>query len=110
LLERGIAAGVLSPETDEARLRRLLKVYTSNQRAWGRYIPRKYDGDVILYRAGDRVAESILNPAIGWGELVAGELEVRRMEGGHYTLLTEPNVRAVAEEMQRSLPRVTPAD
>jgi len=41
----------------------------------------------------------------GWRALVRGDLEIRTISGGHWDIITEPNVRTLAAELADCLER-----
>jgi FkbH-like protein len=71
-----------------------------------------FDGDLMLFRAtrGDgadepyveRYADSLL----GWGQRATGSVVAYDVPGGHSSMLQEPSVRALAEQMQATIDRV----
>jgi len=70
------------------------------------YRPRVYAGKVLLFKARDRaptVLRSMDPPELGWSRWVDGGLEIREVPGGHVTLLEEPNVSIVAQDLEASL-------
>jgi thioesterase domain-containing protein len=89
VLDFGRQAGLLPPGVELAELRRLFDRFRANRRALSSYTPLPYAGDVTLFRAAHRVQRTGEEPALGWGGLVTGNLEVFTLPGDHYTLLRE---------------------
>ena len=46
---------------------------------------------------------------LGWGGLAAGGIEIQDVTGSHLDMLSEPNVRMLAEKLRASLDRVQEA-
>jgi aspartate racemase len=70
-------------------------------RAARNYHPRFYPGRVILFRASERDPES--DPFLGWDPVAGGGIAVHEVPGNHVTLLKEPGVRLLAEELRRRM-------
>ena len=62
-----------------------------------RYRPKPYHGRVILFRRSLRAISKYLDETLGWGDLIAGELRVIQIEGGHGDMLDGPQVRHTAD-------------
>jgi amino acid adenylation domain-containing protein len=82
------------------RLRRVLDVYRANGLAVRGYELSAYAGPLTLFKAADAPAGS---DGYGWGEIVAGGVEVETIPGHHLNLLAEPNVRTLAERLRHRL-------
>lgn len=75
-----------------------------------RYVPRPYDGPVVLYRAQQAQAlTTALDPRylrseadLGWAPL-CGRLEVVPVEGDHLSLIDPPHVATIAAHLARAL-------
>ena len=83
-----------------------LKVLDSNLQASKDYITPVYPGVVTLFRCQVQLLEFALHPELGWGELVAGDLEIHHIPGDHFGLLKEPRVRVLAEKLKLCLERL----
>ena len=59
------------------------------------YKATEYDGKVILFKAvGD--GNKDIDPYLGWSKIFKGEFIVHEVEGNHLTMLQEPQVRKIA--------------
>ncbi|MFC8246582.1 SDR family NAD(P)-dependent oxidoreductase [Streptomyces chartreusis] len=75
-----------------------------------RYVPRPYDGHVVLYRAQEaQVLTTALDPRylrseadLGWAPLCSS-LEVVPVEGDHLSLIDPPHVETIARHLTRAL-------
>ena len=63
------------------------------------YIPHPYSGDVILFRASKQLSGLMTDSSLGWKGLLAGNLEIHDLPGHQETLLSEPNVSLLAQEL-----------
>jgi thioesterase domain-containing protein/acyl carrier protein len=92
--QRGMAhtLEVLAIEHDRARLR---------------YVPRAYNGPVVLFRAGKQISGLMADSALGWKEVLTGELTVREIPGHQETMLMEPNVSYLAKEIREQIQAVS---
>jgi thioesterase domain-containing protein/acyl carrier protein len=72
-------------------------------RAAARYTPKRYPGPVTLYRA--QLMEHCylhVGPKLGWDQLIP-RLEVVQVPGNHATLVAEPNVHVLTQNLKRLL-------
>jgi len=65
----------------------------------GRYDPEPYDGSMIYF---DGDGDGTSAPYNGWEGVVTGGIEVHRVSGGH-SLLTEPHIRHVCQQLEECL-------
>jgi aspartate racemase len=68
------------------------------------YQPNSYPGRVVLFVSeGQRISR--YDPAEVWATLAEGGLEIQSIPGDHLAMLSEPNVRIVAAQLERYLGR-----
>jgi thioesterase domain-containing protein len=91
------------PEGGLPQLHELLRVFQSNSRAVRNYRPRPYTGKMVLFRAGEETTG--VDPSLGWADLATGSLELCTVPGNHYTMLAEPHVQALTEQLRGYLNR-----
>jgi thioesterase domain-containing protein len=71
----------------------------------------RFDGELILFRAtsGEAYDEPFAarydDPLLGWAGCSTRGVRVHDVPGGHFSMLQEPNVRVLAEQLQRYLDR-----
>jgi aspartate racemase len=71
------------------------------------YVPQPYPGRVTVFQASDRALRGVDDdPQAGWGEWARGGVEIHNVPGTHMSMMTEPNVRQLAAEVQECLERV----
>jgi amino acid adenylation domain-containing protein len=87
-----------------AQQRNQLDLATRLVRATKAYKPRKYTGRVVLFVARDDAGEEYeREDKMGWNRVVAGGLEVRPVAATHNTILEEPDVQILAQELRAVL-------
>ncbi|MFN6500470.1 MAG: amino acid adenylation domain-containing protein [Nostoc sp. DedQUE01] len=100
--KRYLEATLDLPETDKH-----LKSIDINTQAISQYTYPVYPGRAILLRTEDRNrGEGIgiqYDPQFGWGDLVAGGLDIHYIPGSHLSLLREPHVQVLAETLRNCL-------
>jgi thioesterase domain-containing protein len=93
----------LAPAGAAAELiRRQLEVTRVNARALRSYQPQQYRGRIVLLVAERRRREPG-DPTVGWSRLSSEPVEVHAIPGDHYTILQEPQVSVLAEQLKRCL-------
>ena len=66
------------------------------------YTPRPWNGDATVFRAQDGPAIFRIDPALGWTGLVRS-LDIVEVPGQHDTILSQPNVSALALRLKKAL-------
>jgi thioesterase domain-containing protein len=102
-VERLQRAGITHGGDSLAQLRRLLRVYKTNVRAYRRYVPRPCAGTITLIRASEAHFDPELGPDLGWEKLSPHPIDRQTVPGDHITLLAEPHVRTLAEWLRARL-------
>jgi len=64
-----------------------------------RYVPKPYNGRVLLLRAKDEPFLRHDDPTLGWGSLVRNDLTVCEVAGDHLNFVVEPNVQDAARQI-----------
>jgi thioesterase domain-containing protein len=75
-------------------------VTEANIQALIEYVPQVYQGRITLFRASERSQRTHRNPDLGWGELAVGGVEIFDVPGDHATLIEEPRVQILAEQLK----------
>ncbi|HEY0604287.1 MAG TPA: amino acid adenylation domain-containing protein, partial [Herpetosiphonaceae bacterium] len=102
VLEQARASGTLPADIGERELRAYLDVYTASLRAMQDYRPLPYAGRVTLFRAGDRPLDDA-GEMLGWDALAAEGVSLRVIPGDHYSIVRQPHVATLAEQLRLSL-------
>jgi thioesterase domain-containing protein/acyl carrier protein len=79
--------------------RALRNVRQACSKAAGDYDVRPYPGRVTLFRVREKSADSLNDPYAIWWRVAEGGVELREINGDHLSLLKEPQVRFLAEEL-----------
>jgi thioesterase domain-containing protein len=81
-------------------IRRLMEIELA---AFQQYRVRPYAGRVTLMRAKAQPLFCSHDPAMGWGGLAQGGIDIIPCPGSHHTLLREPHVRGLAAQLRAHL-------
>jgi amino acid adenylation domain-containing protein len=81
-------------------------VKESNFLAARRYGAHRYTGNVTLFVATDRPIDELSDPAEQWSLLAHGGVCAIKVPGDHATIMSEPNVRVLAQNLDQILARV----
>ena len=74
------------------------------------YDVQPYDGQVTLFRVREKSAGSLDDPYAIWWRVAAGGVDLREISGDHLSLLKEPQVRLLAEELNDALHHPSPSE
>lgn len=97
IIEQVRMTNTIDAETELPHLRRLLKVFKDNLMAVMSYTPRAYPNRITLIRANKQHQDA--------SQQTASAIETHVIEGEHFTILKEPNVRALAECLRECIER-----
>ncbi|WP_327331611.1 non-ribosomal peptide synthetase [Calothrix rhizosoleniae] len=104
--------GILPPQSDIKLVRGLLQVYRTQSQIEIDYVPQNTKPTAIaLFCAqetdsGEKDCERLLElqkAALGWNRLSQREVEIHTVPGNHISMLNEPNVKVLAQTLQKSL-------
>jgi thioesterase domain-containing protein len=99
VMQRAIEAGILPEDIQLAHARTLFEVFKLNVRAMQNYRPQPSSTRVTLLKAGEQGTMETPDETMGWGALTSGEIEIHTVPGSHFTIVREPYVRSLAEEL-----------
>ncbi|HEX8852088.1 MAG TPA: alpha/beta fold hydrolase, partial [Pyrinomonadaceae bacterium] len=99
LRQRAVEFNALPASIDVRQMHGLFRSFKDNIEALLRYEPRKYPGRINLFRAEQRFANAALDATDGWEALAAGGVELHVTPGDHYTMISMPHARALAERL-----------
>jgi amino acid adenylation domain-containing protein len=74
-----------------------------HDKAYRKYIPGPYSGDVLIFRARKQLRGLMADWRMGWKDVFHGNLNVFEVPGHQQNLLIEPNVLLLAEELTARL-------
>jgi thioesterase domain-containing protein len=72
-------------------------------RAFCAYVPKPFPGRVTLFRAGTRSPFGNPEHDLGWGRFAQGGIDICVVPGHHASILREPHVRKLAQELKKAL-------
>ena len=82
----------------------LNRVIEANTKAQREYVPRRYDGTAVLFRASVPFSEPYKAPHLGWNLLFApGRIDDFVVPGDHSGITDEPSVHILARHLDRRL-------
>jgi thioesterase domain-containing protein len=84
-------------------------VHRANFGAARSYLPKPYPGRITYFLATGERRWFAPDLRLGWSELAAGGVETYRVPGTHLTILREPHVKILAEQLKACLDAVPPA-
>ncbi|MFD3872116.1 amino acid adenylation domain-containing protein [Streptomyces sp. NPDC058623] len=99
LLELARASDYLPPDAGREQIASVLELWEANLRLLWNFRPDPVNGRVTLIRA----AEETHDPAGSWRELTGRDIDVRTVEGNHYTMMRHPHVKGVASVLNEVL-------
>ncbi|HEX7334998.1 MAG TPA: amino acid adenylation domain-containing protein [Pyrinomonadaceae bacterium] len=102
LLEKGAGYNQFPLNMGVPQLRHLFELFKVNSHANLRYRPAKSEQQIILLQAADAPPRHAATVLRRWRK-VAEVVEVHRLPGDHYSMLTEPNVTLLAEQINSYL-------
>jgi thioesterase domain-containing protein len=118
LKERLKMVNLLPPEAETTQVRGLVQVFKATNQA--HYVPQEvYPTRVTLFRAREvdleeaaskELSEILRHPTWGWDELSVEPVESHIVPGDHITMMTEPHVQVLAEQLRICLDRVQADD
>lgn len=95
--DRAVRAGILPDDVDAAGMDEIVRRFSRNARALAAFEPAPTDVPVWLFRACD--GEPARHAADRWRGLLR-DCRVLDVPGDHYTVMREPAVRRLAEQLQ----------
>ena len=66
-------------------------------------MPHVYPGRITVFRANERNLGRYPDPLLGWGELAGGGVAVYEVPGDHMSMVENPRVRILAEQLKPCL-------
>ncbi|MBI4664652.1 MAG: amino acid adenylation domain-containing protein [Verrucomicrobia bacterium] len=97
----GIDVEALADLSSYGREQRAL--WEAHIRALIAYHPKPYRGRVVLFRTRGHPPFCSFDPRNGWEDFITSGLEIRRVPGVHESMLEEPHVQALANEVRLCL-------
>ena len=86
-------------------IRPMLRVFQASSQAALSYKPQVYSDQITLFRTGEQATKAHQCSAMGWNQLTVGEVEVHQVSGNHLTLLRQPHVQVLADQIGMCIER-----
>jgi amino acid adenylation domain-containing protein len=99
VLDRAREVGLVPPDVPHTFLQHRLQLFRANLRAMRSYIPGAYAGGVALFTAADPTWPVRPDTSSHWADLAEGGVAHHVVPGNHYTMLREPNILRLADEL-----------
>jgi thioesterase domain-containing protein len=74
-----------------------------HDKAFRKYRPQPYGGDVLLIRASKQLPGMAADPYLGWRDVLYGSLDICEASGHQQNMLIGPNVSRLADELSTRL-------
>jgi amino acid adenylation domain-containing protein len=87
---------------DESTIKSLLPIVYANSQATYRYVPQPYPNRVTLFKAATQVSSVEPDSALGWSAL-ARDIQLHQVPGNHLSLLKQPHVQTLAQQLGQCL-------
>jgi amino acid adenylation domain-containing protein len=81
----------------------LNRIQSANLSATRKFIPKPYDGHLLVFRASKHDDDPYQDEALGWRPVALGGITVYEVDGDHFSILRAPQVAQVAKELDRAL-------
>ncbi|MBE9188793.1 amino acid adenylation domain-containing protein [Gloeocapsopsis crepidinum LEGE 06123] len=85
---------------DESAIAPMLRIYYANSQAAYRYAPQNYPKRITLFKTDDSSHQKDLT--LGWSQL-AKVIQVHQVPGNHLSMLKQPHVQTLAQQLQQYL-------
>jgi thioesterase domain-containing protein len=113
-------AGVVPSEMTLVEFRKLFDVFKIHANTLRRYKAGEFQGRITLFSPAEDVEQIIFNrnsadaamerenprevdPLKGWGKLATDGVDLHQVPGNHFTMLREPNVQALGEQLRECI-------
>ncbi|NEP09078.1 MAG: amino acid adenylation domain-containing protein [Symploca sp. SIO2C1] len=90
---------LLPEEVRVEDLENLFEVFQATAIASYNYEARPYPGNIVLFNASQQPIDLGGDRTLGWGDFVAGEIEIHEIPGEHFSIIREPQVQVLAEKL-----------
>jgi len=110
LLEQAKQERLVPAEIELAQLRLRFRIFEANNRALYRYTPQIYPGCITFLQAREPLPGASLPSLAGWRALAGGGFEHHVIPGDHLSIVRQPHVQALAEQLAACIEGVQAAD
>ncbi|HEY9157249.1 amino acid adenylation domain-containing protein [Candidatus Binatus sp.] len=103
VLEHAKRAGLMPSDIDVSQAQPFIELCKADFRATQNYALHRYPGRITLFKAGQELAGTSSDPALGWSDWAAGGVDVHIVPGNHATMVYKPHVEVLAEKLRACL-------
>ncbi len=105
LLENAKVTHLFPQETrlrmlDELTIERIVRIFWANSQATLNYLPQSYPNAIALFKSNEPLTTT--DTTLGWSQLTSSVV-LHSLPGNHLTMLKNPNVQALAQELNKYL-------
>jgi thioesterase domain-containing protein len=101
-----VPLGKLHLKMPHSQAHKIQRLYDMHDKAFKAYHPQPYQGRVVLFPASKQARGIHPDPTLGWGKLFNGKMELREIPGHYISILAEPSIRLLADELKDCLNRI----
>lgn len=94
-------ASVVPSDMTLIEFRKLFDIFKINADTLRRYRPGAYQGRITLFCGDEEVGD--LEPLKGWEEFATEGVDVHIVPGDHFSMIREPNVRALGAQLSKCI-------
>ncbi len=98
----GLAARALPVSKNTGWLRQA-QIRQANTQAQNQYYPPQYQGGITLFRATDGNDKFDYGEDFGWGQVVAGKIDLIDVPGNHITMFDQTHIHGISNGMREAL-------
>jgi thioesterase domain-containing protein len=106
ILEQVRRMNITPADLEPSQFKHLISVFRANYRAVRGYQAKSYSGRVVFFSSEEVMKHKGLGPAMGWDQLITGNMEVHTLPGSHYALIRGSIARRLAELLSASADRL----
>ncbi len=99
---RSAPARLVPAHADDRLAMRIKRLFSANMHMMMRYHSQPYDGRISLIRAADAIVKARLDPQHEWTG-VCEQVDLHVVPGDHLTMIHEPHVQILAEQLRKCL-------
>lgn len=100
VLERAKMFDLLPEEVKVEDVESLFEVFKTTAFASYNYEAQPYPGNIALFNASEQPIDIAGDPTLGWSNFISGEIEVHEIPGDHFSVIREPQVVVLAEQLK----------
>jgi acyl transferase domain-containing protein len=94
-----------SEDLEWSSFRTVLKLFQANSKSMRNYLPQRYPGKILFFRAQERDAYLPHHPELAWIDLAMEGLEIYVIPGNHITMNEPPHLQELAHWLRVGLER-----